>query len=250
MVDDGKEHLLKVDDLSNLIAVAMWHDSVAHAAAGDQAALVDVYSARYRWPVEPEVAAEGDLPLEFRFGSDYFVPADGPFMAAMYSSQGAAAIDTFKDKSLIASLADRSRTDGKIDSEKVQDLTALLREALIDEQKVRAGGTLQGFHRTFADVARVGLLRNLALIAEIEGNRETSGILRINAMEYSGDEHTACPNAALSLAAWDATNRYPLRPTDTLHNLIRRYPSLETARFSLERLSIRVSRESTGGIAN
>ncbi len=242
----GDPPSLDVDDLSALVALALWHDQVAAAAAGDSAPAIATYTARYRLPAEGPLDGAVDLPLELRFGSDYFTASDGAFMAAVTGSEGAGAVESWKAKSFLAAIAAESRTEGAIDPEKANDMAALIREAMLDEQKTRAGGTLQGQHRIFADIARVGLLRNLALIADVEGNRETAGRLRINAMEMSGDEHTACPVAALNLAAFDASNAYPLRPSDTLHNLIRRYPSLEAARMSLDVLAIRVGRNSSG----
>ena len=50
----------------------------------------------------------------------------------------------------------------------------------------------------------------------------------------------------LSLAAWDAGNGYPTRALDILHNLVRQYESLETARFALDVLALRVSRSRVG----
>ncbi len=91
----------------------------------------------------------------------------------------------------------------------------------------------------------IGTLRSLALVAEIGGDRETSGKLRIDAFGRSA-KATACPVGLLSLAAWDASNRYPLRALDILHGQASRYPSLEIARYGLDVLGLRVSHERTG----
>ena len=101
-------------------------------------------------------------------------------------------------------------------------------------------------------MARIGALRTAAEYAEALGDRETSGKLRILAMEAEGSmetsnkDYAASPLGHLSLAAWDAGNRYPTRALDILHNIIRRYESLETARFALDALALRVSREGVG----
>lgn len=239
------EQLIDVYDPGALVALAMWHDAAARAAAPDHVAALDVYEARYRYPVEGPVAARDDLPLELLFGSDFLVPADGAFLAAAIGSPDgpAAAITEYADKSALAAIAQRSLSDGKIDPQKVIDLSASVRTWMIDTLKTANGGNTQVYHRTFADQASVGVLRTVALIAEAEGQHENSGILRINALEHSTDEHTWCPSYLLSMAAWDAGNQYPLRATEIVHNLIRRFPSLETARFGIDALGLRVSRE-------
>jgi hypothetical protein len=105
-------------------------------------------------------------------------------------------------------------------------------------------GKIGAFDRQLGDIVSVGALRSLSLIAEVLGDREAGGILRINAWERS-DAHTACPVAIMALAAWDAGNRYPIRATEILHRQTRRYTSLEVARFGLDALAIRVGRETT-----
>jgi hypothetical protein len=89
------------------------------------------------------------------------------------------------------------------------------------------------------------MLRSLALVAEKEGDRETSGRLRINAMELSS-KATACPVGLMAMGAWDASNRYPTRAQEIVHTQARRFPSLEIARYGLDVMALRVSRERSG----
>lgn len=247
-VQDDSGGMVDVGDPGALVALALWHDAAAHQAAGDQAALVDVYSARYHLPVEGPVDARDELPMEFLFGADYAVGADGPFMAAVLGSEGPAAVDSWADRSLVAALAQGSRVNGNIDAQVALDLLAETRKTLRSELTTAAGTEL-AFHRTFTKVLTVGLLRQLSLVAQAEGQDRTSGILRINAMERSVEE-ARCPVGLLSLAAWDAGNRYPMRGAEIIHSQSRRYPSLEAARLSLDVLSIRVGRErgNSGGV--
>jgi hypothetical protein len=107
---------------------------------------------------------------------------------------------------------------------------------------------VQAFQRTFANIASVGATRCLALVAEAEGDRETAGRLRIAAMERS-DKETANPEGLLALAAWDAGNRYPMRAQEILHAELARFPALEVARYGLDVLALRVSRERPGETA-
>jgi hypothetical protein len=147
---------------------------------------------------------------------------------------------------LIAAAAAAARVDGAIDAERAGDVAAMVRDQLLEASKARTQGTVEGHQRTFVEVAYVGLLRGLALVAEQEGSREVSGRLRIQAMERSTALHSASPEGLMALAAWDAANRYPSRALDIVHNAAKRYPSLEIARFGLNVMALRVSRERPG----
>lgn len=244
--EQGVDSTLDLSDPGVLVALALWHEGAAEKAAADQAGVVDAYLARYRFPVEPAVSGAPAFPMEFVFGSDYPTPADGPFVADLTGAAGSDAVEKHAATSLLAAAAQASRVNGKLSHEKALDTVAALRDALIKEQVERAGSP-EGHHRIFADVVQVGALRVLALVAEAEGDRETSGILRINAMERSVDA-AAAPEGLLSLAAWDAANRYPGRGTEIIHQQVKQYPSLAIARYGLEVLAIRVSRERGGAM--
>jgi hypothetical protein len=242
----GNDAKRDMSDPSALVLLALWHDAAAKLAAGDKAGIVDTYRAGYRLPIEPAVAVGDALPMSFLFGSDLLVPGDGNFLADLHGDQGVKAIDKHEASSLLAHLAVKSRGDaGKMDAERAIDLVTQLRAELVEASAAKTGGEVQRHQRTFADVAYVGALRSLALVAEVEGDREVSGLLRINALERS-EKATACPVGMLALGAWDTSNRYPLRAQDILHAQARRFPSLEAARYGLDVLALRVSRERTG----
>ncbi len=232
-------------DPSALIALALWHDAAAKAAAGDQYPLVAVYRAGYRLPIEASLGPGADMPMDLLYGSDMLTAGDAPFLADLHGEGGAKAVDAHAAKSLVAHIALISRKDGKIDAERAIDIVSEMRTALVSAASAKTGGNVLHQQRMFADIAFVGTLRNLALVAEVEGDREASGKLRINALERS-EKATACPVGMMALGAWDASNRYPLRAQDILHNQARRFPSLETARYGLDVLALRVSRERTG----
>lgn len=241
----GSESTVDMGDPGAMVAAALWHDAVARTAAGDQAGIVDAYRAGYRMPVEGPVPAAGELPMELMFGSEMLSPGDAAFLADLHGAAGAGAVESHKDSSLLAHFASVSRTGGKVDSEKAVDVAASFRQALIARSNAKTDGNAEAHHRLFADIAHVGALRGLALVAEVEGDREVSGILRINALERS-EKHARCPVGILSLAAWDAANRYPLRAQDIIHEQGQRYPSLEAARYGLDVMALRVSRERPG----
>jgi len=241
---------IEASDLSELIAQALWHDEAARMAAPDDTILT-LAGIQHRFPIELKsgalaTASAVTLPTDFLFGTDYLVPEDAQYLADLLGPVGTAAVEAWKDRSLLAALAADSRVEGKIDPEKAIDVAAETRRLTLARLKEQAGGNTEGFHRTFADIARVAVLRGLALTAEAEGDREVSGRLRILALESSNDEWTADASALLAMAAWDAHNEYPVRATEILHNLIRRYPTLEPARFGVDLLALRVSRRRGG----
>ena len=233
---------LSVTDPSALVALALWHDAAARLAAGDDTDAVAVFGARYRFPIEAPPTDPAPLPLEFLFGSDLMVPADGPFLVALTGEEGSAAVDSWKTESLLAALASAARVDGQLSVDLAQDAAAEVRSATLAAMVEASGGNTLGHHRVFADIVSVGVLRAMALVAEAEGNHESAGILLIGAMERSSAAHSADPKALLFMSTWDAHNRYPVRGTEILHNLIRRYPNLEAARFGLEALTLCESR--------
>jgi hypothetical protein len=244
----GSSASREMADPGALVALALWHESAAALAKPDALPMVRAMRAGYRLPVEPPPAPAGDLPMELLFGSDHLVPSDADFLADLEGAGGVAAVDKWKGRSIIAWLASQATADGKLDGQKAIDVAAALRTDLLARTAAKTDGKQLNHQRTFADIAYVGALRSLALVAERAGDRETSGLLRINALEKS-DKATACPVGLMALAAWDASNRYPMRAQDILHNQTPRYPSLDIARYGLDVLSLRVGTERTGETA-
>jgi hypothetical protein len=248
---EGSSASRDMADPSALLALALWHDAAAAAASPEGARLARALRTGYALPIEASSPAflpslSEPVPLELLFGSDLLVPGDAAFLVDVLGDKGAGsisdAIDQHVQTSLLAWLASRARKDGKVNAELAVDEINLLRDALLAAAAAKTEQQTQGHQRNFAGIAFVGALRTLALVAEREGDREASGILRINALEHS-DKERACPVGMLALAAWDAGNRYPMRAQDILHNQARRYPSLEIARYGLDVLALRVGAE-------
>lgn len=240
-VQGAGDHAQKMGDPGALLALALWHEATAKKIFQDDK-VIDLAMARYRLPIEPAAALDATLPMDFVYGSDFLVPGDAPFMADVVKGKGVDAVDAHLSTSLMAQLAKASRVNGKINAEKAVDQAAAVRKELIARSQAKTGDEPQAHHRLFADVAFVGVLRNLSLLAEVEDNREEGGKLRILAMEASL-EHTGCAVALMSLAAWDTGNRYPSRAQEIIHKNTIYYPSLEVARYGLDVLALRVSRE-------
>ena len=232
-------------DPTALVAQALWHDTVATSLAGEQAALLDTWDLRYLMPAEAPTAPSGAMPLELIFGSELLHENDGDFLAAV-RQDGLVVVPDWQGKSLMADLTARSLVDGKVDTEKARDVAQALRADLLEQMEATAGSP-QDYHRNFADLARVGALRNLAWVARASGDSYSEGVLRLSALDFSSTPATSAPSWLLSMCAYDAANRYPLRATEILHNLISRVPDLASARYGLDVLALRVSRESGGG---
>lgn len=243
--EQNSDSVRPMGDPGALVALVLWHDAAARKAAPDAAAALAAVRSGYGLPVEPAPGPVGDVPMDLLFGSDLLVPADADFLAAVHGTTGKEAVGQFADKSLLAWLAQQSRVDGKIDAEKAVDVLAGFREDMIERAKSKTGGETKAHQRQFIDIAYVGAFRSLALVAEVEGDREVSGRLRINALDRS-QKATACPVGLIALGAWDASNRYPTRAQEILHAQARRFPSLETARYGLDVMALRVSRERPG----
>jgi hypothetical protein len=82
-------------------------------------------------------------------------------------------------------------------------------------------------------------------VADKAGQYRDAGILRLEALErMEGGKGSVQrdPAFALSVAAWDASNRSPLRPEEILHKLIPDFPALAVARSPLEALHLRLNR--------
>jgi hypothetical protein len=241
---EDSAYSVEMADPGALLQLAWWHDQASKKSAGEDSGMVQTYGLRYRLPLETEAVQAVALDNAFLMWSDFAMSEDAVFMADLLGEKGLAAIDEYKDKSLLSFIADASRVDGKINADKTLTAVAKFRSELLAEM-VEQAGKEEGHFRTFAQVVEVGTLRNLSLIAQRGGDKELSGILRINAMEKSMDA-AASPEGLLSLAAWDAGNRYPARGLEIIHQHIKRYPSLEAVRYGLDVFAVRVSRERSG----
>ena len=231
-------------DPSALIALAMWHEGAAVAAAPERAQAIVTYGARYRLPFEPSVDEKVGLDTPFLIGSDYGVSGDAAFLAELLASDGDAPLEAHKKTSLVAHLYVLATKDGTFDSLKALDLSKALRDEVLAAMEKKSG-KVERFHRPYTKILITGILRTFALVAHHLGDKEASGILRMNAKDMSEDA-SAAPEGLLSLAAWDAGNRYPSRGLEIIHQQVKRYPSLEVARYGLDVFAVRVGRERVG----
>jgi hypothetical protein len=242
--EDGRT--VDVTDPAALFALAAWHEAAARAAAPEgEAAFVDALLAPWRLPGETAPAVElGAAAPEWLFAGFALSPADLPFLVAA-PSDGVGAVAAHAATSPLAAALQPAVDGERIDPDKVLDTAAAVGQQL-EAGMAEKGGGVQAFHRPFAEIARVAVLRAGMLVADGAGQYRDAGILRINALERSNGP-AGDPVFLLSVAAWDAGNRNPLRAQELIHALARSHPALEAARTPLDALHIRLSRNAASG---
>jgi len=99
------------------------------------------------------------------------------------------------------------------------------------------------FASTFAQIGELAALRSGMIVADAAGQYRDAGILRLYTLEQGGAHPD--PVFALSIAAWDAQNNNALRAQDLMHRLLSRFPSLAAARYPLDALHVRLSRNAS-----
>lgn len=236
-----------VSDPAVLLAMSKWHEAAARAAAPEgEAAIIDALLQPWRLPGERGGgdAVPDTVDLEWLFASFALAPADLPFLAEAAGS-GAPAVDTWKDRSPLAAALAPAIQDGKVVPELVLDRAADVGQQLEAAMAAKSGGE-QGYHRPFGQIARVAVLRAGMVVADGTDQYRDAGILRVNALERSTGP-VADPVFSMSVAAWDAGNRNPLRAQELVHAIIKTLPAVEGARAPLDALHIRLSRNTSSG---
>lgn len=235
---------------AGLLWLAMFHEQAAQAAYLQGEPAIAALLAPWLLPGEPApaVSAELEVPLELLFGSAMLVPGDLGFMVDLTRGAGASAVASWKDRSahasIIAPCVDVAA--GSVGVPCVVENAGLAFEQLRTAMEIRSGGE-QGYHRPFAELGRVGAIRAAEAAAEALGDERAMGLLRLEALDLSIGT-SAEPHYLLSIAAWDAGNRNSSRASDSLHAQVGHIPGVEVARFPLDALHVRLSRESAPGV--
>ena len=237
-----KGRMMGVNDPTALLARAAWHRAAAVQVAPDSD-LEALGQFQLRYGLDRSRSSEEHAALElddaWLFCSSNLAASDAAFVAEAMT-QGIAAVSKWADKSVLAAAVSPSIQDGKVDPQSVMDAGFGLQKQI---QRIMAdiAGTEAGFHRPFALRARIAVLQAGMIVADANDQYRDAGILRLNAlerMETVGVE----PVFALSVAAWDAGNRSPLRPEEVLHQFRSTYPALSAAKAPLDALHLRRSR--------
>ena len=242
--------VVEAGDPGSLWALAGWHEAAARATAPpEDAAIIDQLLAPWRLPTEPHPAVELQVvPDAWLFAGFSTSAADLAFAAAA-ATEGAAAVERWKDRSIYAAAIAPALVDGKVNPERMLDEAAMLSTALNEAMKTAAGGTEEGYFRPFTDLAKVGALRAAMLVADASDQYRDAGVLRINCLDLAQGP-ARDPVFSMAVSAWDAGNRNPLRAQELVHGLVSSFPSIEVARYPLDAMHIRLGRNAAPATAS
>ncbi|MEC8423605.1 MAG: hypothetical protein VX000_07495, partial [Myxococcota bacterium] len=245
--EQGEEgRMVAVTNPAALMALAAWHEAAARAAAPEgDSVYIDATLAPWRLPGESRRQLEAiEHAPEWLFAGFALASGDLAFLAEA-SADGVAAVGAHAGTSPLAAALQPAVGADAIDPDAVLDLAAAVGRQ-VETAMAAGGGGAKDFHRPFAEIARVAVLRAGMLVADGAGQYRDAGILRINALERSNGP-AGDPVFLLSVAAWDAGNRNPLRAQELIHSLAKSHPALEAARTPLDALHIRLSRNTASG---
>jgi len=236
---------LGANDPTALLAMAQWHDA-AVLDAMPTASVDALAKLRAPWllPAEPQVAStDAEIPDGWLFARGLLSAEDVAFVADLRRVGPGAMADWSQRSPLAAAIA--PAWDGqKVDPQIVMDRALSLMKQGQAAMAVASGGE-SAFHRPFALFVRLGVLIAGMELADAADQYRDAGILRLEALERMGGGAGGIerdPVFAMSVAAWDAGNRSPLRPEDIVHDLLPEFPGIEAARAPLDALHLRRSR--------
>lgn len=234
-------------DPATLWALARWHEQAALAGPAEVAAIVPALLDPWRLPAEH--AAPSPVPPATPdaawFLTPWTTPGDLALVGALTRGDATAVAAHVSDSPYAAILA-HCEAGGPGTPLTSEGVDCILEQAMhlgddIEAAMAGPGGTAEGFHRPFADLARLGVMiagERLALAVHDDNAR---GQLWLNALDRANGPARS-PLFLLSLAAWDVGNRYTLRAEDLLHELTPEVPGLDIARYPLDSFHIRLSR--------
>jgi hypothetical protein len=237
------ESKMALADPTATLQLAAWHEAAARAASDNGNVIADALIAPWRLPFEPKSAVEpADLPLEVLFLGTVGSAVDMAFLASV-GADGAdvsAVVLSFSERSMVAAAIGPCLSAGALDPQCVIDAAAGVPAPLL--QAMSAGGSASVDHRMYAKGARATVLRGGSRVAMALGDTRGAALLRINALDHSGDA-AADPAFLVSQAAWDAGTRNALRAQELLHTQAEVLPGMASVRVSLDVLHLRVSRD-------
>lgn len=239
-VGDSK---MALADPTATLQLAAWHEAAARAASEQGDAIADALISPWRLPFETQVAAETQsLPLQALFLGTLPSAADLALVASL-KAEGAdvpAVVAQFGTSSLVAAAIQPCLSQATLDTQCVVDAAAGTPAPLL--QAMSSGGEATVDHRMYAKASRAAVLRVGADVALALGDTRGAALLRINALDHSGDA-AADPAFLISQAAWDAGTRNALRAQELLHTQTEVLPGMTSVRVSLDVLHLRVSRD-------
>jgi hypothetical protein len=233
--------LMSLNDPTDLMARALWHSAAGRAALPEsERPIMDLMDHRYAIQKKGSMSSD-DVAVDdtWLFCSSLLAAADAPFIAAV-SVEGVAAVEAWASRSVLAAALLPTITDGQVNPQAVLD-TSVAMQKQVQRHMADVAGQKVDFHRPFAQFSRIAVLQAGMIVADANDQYRDAGILRLEALERM-ESVGIDPVFAISVAAWDAGNRNPMRPEDLLHTFSDSFPSLTAARSPLEALHLRRSR--------
>jgi hypothetical protein len=227
-------------DPTVLAELAAWHQSAALMAGGNSTLHCTV------WGSDCSGEANGEVTLSDIFLSPWMNADDLSFVSAIGSGVTTEELFSIHDSSVIAVTLSECVTEDSVEVECVQGKASSLRAAILDRMNAVAGEESADF-RDLAQLSEVGVIRAAIRLSEMVGDEQSSGLLRIGALEAERPP-TLDPIFQLEMAAWDVGNRNPRRASELLHVHENRLAGLDSARYSLDALNLRVSRDAGAGL--
>ena len=232
---------------------ARWHEEQAEQLLQKNSygkALVAHILDPWRLPFEKSFVAPHIEPLPelsdnwFFFGFYLHTP-DINFVGSL--KQPYKALETWKNKSILANYLQSCVKEKKLDPECVIDQASLLENRIREINKNKTKDREEEvnselLYEVFPVFARYSLLRVGALWAQENDQHRDSGRLRLIVREASGPIRD--PLFLLAFAAWEAGNKSTLRAQDIVHEFSSEFSSLQSARIPLDSLHIRRGRDS------
>ncbi|MBM75594.1 MAG: hypothetical protein CMK59_09350 [Proteobacteria bacterium] len=253
--------------------------------------LLDAWLLPWSVPIDSFAQAGEEQPADFTLSDDWLflgyhlVPADVVFLAELATwkewkkteewtddvrgyneSKLKAHIERFKSTSLLAAalapaLEVRNISTGSSEDEAKEEKRLLLVPDILLElasklkedsfaQMKEQSTQVEPIFQTFSSFSEIALLRAGMLVAEVNGQYRDAGIIRLNINDIV-DGPTKDPLFHISMGAWDVGNKYTMRAQDFIHSYSEQSPALEIARIPLDKLHIRLGRETaTSGPAH
>ncbi len=233
--------LMTVNDPTDLMARSLWHSAAGRAALPESSRpIMDLLDHRYAIQKAGSASSEGgEVDDAWLFCSSLLTATDAPFVAAA-SVDGISAVQAWSSRSVLAAALLPAINDGKLNPQAVLDSSVAMQKQ-VQRHMADVAGQEAGFHRPFAQFSRIAVLQAGMIVADANDQYRDAGILRLEALERM-ESVGIDPVFAISVAAWDAGNRNPMRPEDLLHTFSDSFPALTAARSPLEALHLRRSR--------
>ncbi len=233
------DRTVAASDPTVLAQLAFWHQSAAEIAGGNGGLHNAV------WGVNTGDVS-GEVTLSDLFLGPWMNAADLSFIVDIGSEISVEALFAEHANSIIAVALQGCVTPESVLLECAQEQGSMVKTAVLNRMN-EVADVESADYRDLAQLAQVGVIRAAIRLSDMVGDVRSSGLLRIGALENERPP-TLDPVFQLAMAAWDVGNRNPRRASELLHVHEDRLAGLDSARYSLDALNLRVSRDAGAGL--